>query len=116
MLGQFGASLPEPILSRLGPLKGVVDSLGIASLGGGAAFVETWAWVIVGALVAFFAPNTQEIMGRFDPALPEDSRHAQPVARRLAWQPSRRSALAIGLLFALACWPFRPTEFLYFQF
>ena len=118
MLGQFGARLPEPILSRLGPLKGVVDSLGIGvSLGGGAAFVETWAWVIVGALVAFFAPNTQEIMGRFDPALPEDSRHAQPVARRLAWQPSRRSALAIGLLFALGVLALsRPTEFLYFQF
>lgn len=118
MLGQFGASLPEPILSRLGPLKGVVNGLGIGvSLGGGAAFVETWAWVIVGALVAFFAPNTQEIMGRFDPALPEDSRHAQPVARRLAWQPSRRSALAIGLLFALGVLALsRPTEFLYFQF
>jgi D-alanyl-lipoteichoic acid acyltransferase DltB (MBOAT superfamily) len=118
MLGQFGTSLPEPILSRLGPLKAVADSLGIGvSLGGGAAFVETWVWIAVGALVAFLAPNTQEIMGRFDPALPEDSRRPQAVARRLAWQPTRRHALVTGLLFAIGVLALsRPTEFLYFQF
>lgn len=118
MLGQFGAALPEPILSRLGPLKAPLEHLGIGmSLGGGAAFVETWAWVVVGALVAFLAPNTQEIMGRFEPALPEDPRHAQPVARRLAWQPRRRHAVAVGLLLALGVLALsRPTEFLYFQF
>lgn len=118
MFGQFGAALPEPIMSRLGPLKATFEQLGVGvSLGGGATFVETWAWVFVGALVAFLAPNTQEIMGRFEPALPEDGRHAQPVARRLAWQPRRRHALAVGLLFALGVLALsRPTEFLYFQF
>ncbi|KAB2970573.1 MBOAT family protein [Zoogloea sp.] len=118
MAGQFGATLPEPIMSRLGPLKAAIELLGIsASLGGGAAFVETWAWIAAGALIAFCTPNTQEIMGRFEPALPEHGRATHAVAPRLAWQPRRRQALAIGLLLSLGVLALsRPTEFLYFQF
>ena len=116
MLGGFGAALPSH-LSRLGPLKVVVEGLGIGSyLGGGAIFVETWCWVAVGGLIAFLAPNTQEIMGRFEPALPRRSRQMRP-APHLSWTPERRNAIAIGLLFALGMLALsRPTEFLYFQF
>ena len=118
MLGGFGAALPEPILSRLGPLKRVVEDLGIGSyLGGGAIFVETWCWIAVGGLIAFLAPNTQEIMGRFEPALPEEGRAKLRPAQHLAWIPQRRNAMAMGLLFALGMLALsRPTEFLYFQF
>lgn len=118
MLGGFGAALPDPILSRLGPLKVVVEDLGIGSyLGGGAIFVETWCWIAVGGLIAFLAPNTQEIMGRFEPALPEEGRAKLRPAPHLAWIPERRNAMAMGLLFALGMLALsRPTEFLYFQF
>lgn len=118
MLGGFGAALPESILSRLGPLKAIVEGSGIGSyLGGGTIFVETWCWVAASALIALFAPNTQEIMGRFEPALPEGGRTKLCPAPHLAWMPRRRNAFAMGLLLALGMLALsRPTEFLYFQF
>lgn len=118
MLGGWGSALPEAIISRLGPLKTLLESMGVASyLGGGANFVETWCWVMVAALIAFIAPNTQEIMARFDPALPEEKIVRQHKAHSLAWIPKKPSAMAIGLLFALGFLSLsRPTEFLYFQF
>jgi len=118
MLGQFGAALPEPILSRLGPLKDALENLGVVNyLGGGTVFVETWLWVGTAALLAFLAPNTQEIMARFEPALSDAGQLAPPPPTRLGWQPRRRHALAVGLLLALGVLALsRPTEFLYFQF
>lgn len=118
MLGGFGAALPDSILSRFGPLQAVIESLGIRSyLGGGAIFVETWCWVAVGGVIAFLAPNTQEIMGRFDPALPEERCAKSSSAVRFAWEPRRRNAIVIGLLLAFGMLALsRPTEFLYFQF
>ena len=118
MLGGGGAALPESILSRIGPFRTGLEALGIDSyLGGGGNFIETWCWIGVGALIAFFAPNTQEILGNHEPTLPEVGR-AQPCAPRcLDWAPTRRGALAIGLLFALGFLALsRPTQFLYFQF
>lgn len=118
MLGGHGAALPEAILSRLGPLSAVVEGLGIGSyLGGGANFVETWCWIAASALIAFLAPNTQEIMGRFEPALPEEGRNQLRPAPHLAWTPLRRNAITMGFLLALGILALsRPTEFLYFQF
>lgn len=118
MLGEFGISLPEPIMSRLGPLKAFLSDLGINSyLGGGANFVETWCWIAASALIVFFTPNTQEIMGHFEPALPEEGRIKFSPAPHLAWAPQRRQAIAIGLLLAFGVLALsRPTEFLYFQF
>lgn len=115
MFGGAGVALPDPILARLGPLTALLERLGVERyLGGGALFVETWLWVTAGALIAFLPPNTQEIMGRFEPALGEG---AQLRPTRLAWQPRRRDAVLVGLLFALGVLSLgRPTEFLYFQF
>jgi alginate O-acetyltransferase complex protein AlgI len=118
MFGGFGAAIPEPILSRLGSLRVLVEHLGIRSyLGGGTIFAETWCWILAGGLIVFFAPNTQEIMARFDPALPEEGRAKSSPEGRLAWTPERRNAIAMGLLLTLGVLALsRPTEFLYFQF
>lgn len=118
MLGSFGIALPEPILSRLGPLRSVIDNMGVQSyLGGGAFFVETWCWIAVGGVIAFFAPNTQEIMRHFEPALIEEGKSKSKPIPGIAWRPMRRSAIAIGVLFAFGMLALsRPTEFLYFQF
>lgn len=116
MFGNWGVAMPEAILSLLGPAKTLIESLGVGVyLGGGASFVETWAWVTLGAAIAFFAPNTQEIMSRFEPALPDTGR---PLSiPRFSWQPGRRQAVVCGLLLALGVLALsRPTEFLYFQF
>ncbi len=91
--------------------------LGIGAFLGGGAFIETWCWVTAAALLAFAAPNTQEIMCRFEPALIDARRGLRCVASRLTWQPTRRSAVLLGLLFGFGILALsRPTQFLYFQF
>jgi hypothetical protein len=115
MAGHSGVTLPDAIGARLGGFAHTLEQLGIGwSLGGGTQFIETWTWVVVAALVAFFAPNTQQIMHRFSPALDHDGTAAPA---RLSWLPAPRPALAAGLL-AVACMLAlsRPSEFLYFQF
>ncbi|RJG07121.1 MBOAT family protein [Noviherbaspirillum cavernae] len=118
MAGSAGAALPDAMVTRLGPLAQALDHVGIKSyLGGGATFFETWCWIVVSALIAFLTPNTQEIMRRFEPALPDESHVGFERGHRLAWMPQRRSAMVVGLLFALGVLALsRPTEFLYFQF
>lgn len=118
MLGGWGAALPEPIMSHLGPLKALIEGFGVGTyLGGGAKFVETWVWVVACALLAFFAPNTQEIMGRFEPALPIEGHAGFKSASCLSWRPRRRDAIVVGALLAAGILALsRPTEFLYFQF
>ena len=118
MLGGFGAALPESLLSLLGPARPWLEHAGIAAyLGGGTQFLETWVAVGIAALIAFLAPNTQQIMGRFTPALAESEGSPAPLPRHLLWLPQRTTAIAAGLLLAAGLLALsRPTEFLYFQF
>ena len=110
MLGGFGGALPEPILARLGFFRPLLEGMGIQSyLGGGAVFVETWAWVAAGSVIAFFAPNTQEIVAHFESASADS--HHQPRAL------TSLHAVSLGMLLGVAILALsRPTEFLYFQF
>lgn len=118
MLGVNGTAIPEAVMSRLGDIGAALRGLGVTTFpGGGAGFIETWLWVAAGAALAFACPNTQEIMGRFEPALPDGREPPRRAPGWLTWQPRRRHALAAGLLLALGVLALsRPTEFLYFQF
>lgn len=116
MSGLYGASLPEAVYRHMGPIQPFLQQLGIGSrLGGGSVFISTWSWILLGAALAFFAPNAQQIMARHEPALHAGERpNAMPA---LCWAPRRRYAIAIGMLFAFGILALsRPTEFLYFQF
>lgn len=118
MLGMWGVALPDAIRNYLEVWHLPLAQLGIgAYLGGGTVFVETWFWVTVGACVAFLAPNTQEIMHHFQPALASSGPARAPLHASLAWRPCRRTALLTGFLLALGILAMnRPAEFLYFQF
>jgi len=118
MLGGYGAEIPQAVMDRLGHGRAVLEHLGIGTfLGGGGQFISTWCWTGAAALLAFAAPNTQEIMSRFAPALVEARRGPSRPAPSLTWLPTRRSAVLVGLLFGLGLLALsRPTEFLYFQF
>ncbi len=119
MAGANGTAIPDAIGNRLGALGPLLQDLGIGTfMGGGAAFVEAWMWILGSAAIAFCLPNTQEIMNRYDPALREryDASDALP-RLYVAWRPGPRHAVATGLLLCAGLLALgRPTTFLYFQF
>jgi D-alanyl-lipoteichoic acid acyltransferase DltB (MBOAT superfamily) len=116
MAGLNGFALPDQWLAKWGALgqwlvaSGVPfsDARGLVSRG-------LVTWIVILLAVVWFAPNTQQIMARFEPALliPRD----MVPARRLAWRPN----IAFGLLTAVLAFAaivnlHRQSEFLYFQF
>jgi len=118
LIGLQGISLPDAIGNRLGQLAPLLEQAGISFfLGGGSRFIETWAWVGIAALIAFACPNTQEIMRHYRPALDYSPTHNSSTSGRMAWYPSSRVGIALGVLAALSLLALnRPSEFLYFQF
>ena len=78
---------------------------------------NTLNWIVAGLAIVWLAPNTQQIMERFDPALDyrPEARAAMPWLR---WQPTTRWALATMLLayFGLLYMSSGFSEFIYFQF
>lgn len=120
MTGGFGVGLPDSIRTRIGGFALILQNLGIDFyLGGGARFLETWAWVILAASIAFLLPNTQELTRKFDPAL--DFNASAPrnnfLIKRLTWEPSVGWAVFLGMAAVVSLLSLnRPAEFLYFQF
>ncbi|MGK5045707.1 MBOAT family O-acyltransferase [Janthinobacterium sp. GB4P2] len=121
MAGGFGLALPDALAPYLLPVQPMLASMGVSFyLGGGTAFMESWTWIAMAAVLVFTMPNTQQIMRRFGPALDfQESQAAagQGVLRRLTWRASPAwaaaiAALALASMLALN----RPAEFLYFQF
>jgi len=114
MAGANGASLPASLASYLGPMRGVLERVGVAfHLGGGARFVSEYVWIAVLLPVVMLAPNTQEILGKFEPAL-----SVRPGAStRFMWQPTARWAAVAAVLTACGLLSLtRVSEFLYYQF
>ncbi len=81
---------------------------------GGALPMATLVQLAVLFAIVWGAPNTQQIMHRYEPALGRAIPNPYP---RLSWQPGSRWALACGLVAALGVLALGgTTEFLYFQF
>jgi len=71
-----------------------------------------WVWILL--LVVWFAPNTQQLLAAWRPALtlPPGTR-----AGRFTWRPTPAFSLAAAALVALSIFNLhRQSEFLYFQF
>jgi D-alanyl-lipoteichoic acid acyltransferase DltB (MBOAT superfamily) len=115
MAGLNGVSLPNAIGARIGGGREVLEGWGVDfALGGGSAFVYAWLWIAGLFALAVLAPNSQQIVGRFRAALDFDPRDA---ARRFAWRPSPRWAVAMGMIAATGTLALsQVSEFLYFQF
>ncbi|OBV38333.1 MBOAT family O-acyltransferase [Janthinobacterium psychrotolerans] len=113
LYGGNGIALPDALARALTPVQPLLAAINVSYyLGGGAAFVDSWTWIAIAALLAFACPNTQQIMCLAEPAL-----DAKPVINGLAWRPTRRWAAALaGLALASMLSLNRPAEFLYFQF
>jgi D-alanyl-lipoteichoic acid acyltransferase DltB (MBOAT superfamily) len=113
MCGMQGVSLPEVIGLRVGAVAPWLTSHGVAfTPGGGRDFVMTFVWVAALMPIVFLAPNTQQVMKLFKPALDQDDGATSLSWRAsLRWVPAMSVVLALGLLSLT-----RPSEFLYFQF
>lgn len=113
MYGRHGLALPDALAPHLLALQPLLAAIGLTFyLGGGTAFIDSWSWIAIAALLAFACPNTQQIMRLVLP-VPD----ARPATSHLAWQPSRRWAAAIAVLALASMLSLnRPAEFLYFQF
>ena len=87
--------------------------IGLQGMGDGLSKTTLLQIALLFAIV-WFAPNTQQIMSRYEPAL---GRAVSNPYRRLVWHPGTGWALAAGVLGALGILALGgTTEFLYFQF
>jgi alginate O-acetyltransferase complex protein AlgI len=116
MFGVFGVALPDALSARFPALRQALEAAGVQFyLGGGRQFAMTCLWLLLAGAIAFFAPNTQEIMRRFRPALTLEA--TRQVGRRFTFHLTQRWAIGLGLLAAASLLSLSsPTEFLYFQF
>ena len=96
-----------------------------------ASVLESLGWVLpplpilIGLLstllmIVWFAPNTQQIMGRYSHALsPYSLTTERPPAPALRWHPSVAMAVLVGALFSISVLGILtgvPSKFLYFEF
>jgi D-alanyl-lipoteichoic acid acyltransferase DltB (MBOAT superfamily) len=119
MAGANGFLLPKSYLASLGPLGGMLADLGwrfetdTGYFLGGAQV----AWLAALLLIAWNAPNTQEIMRAYRPALDFSRMEVGGMGRYIRWRPDLRSAVVVALIATISVLSLnRVTEFLYFQF
>ena len=116
---------PSGLAFAVTPIRGVLDSVGVRFIDtSGTTLLMTYGWVVALLAIAFLFPNSQQILGRFDPVLEASARPAGggvrgPAGRRSwwEWRPSPLWAFAIGCIAFVAMISItRVSEFLYWQF
>ena len=115
MAGFNGLLLPDFWLPKWGAAGQWLAAHGIRFgdthdlVGGG---VVNWIWILL--LVVWFAPNTQQLLAGYRPAL---ALFAERYAGPLAWRPTPVYALLAALTAVIAIFNLQQqSEFLYFQF
>lgn len=74
---------------------------------------EVWTWIILLLGIAWFAPNTQEIMANYEPGLGASN----TANRHFHWKPSLLRVLIFGFMTWVALSSMvEDSEFLYYQF
>lgn len=122
MFGFKGINLPDFTAPYLGFLRNFgVGFLGFTVNVGISQKYATFGIIIL-LSIAWFTPNTQQWMGKYNPALTEPIEYNQPqwlqkFWRYLSWKPNRIWTVIVAGLTSLSLLCFsRVSEFLYFQF
>jgi len=115
LAGLNGVVLPVHYADVLGGVTPWLTANGI-TFGALPVYGGGWQLVTLAGLLGFvwFLPNTQEIMGEFEPAL-----DARPSRSLIRWQPSLASGLVIAALasyLTLSLLQGESGEFIYFEF
>ena len=123
MFGFNGIGLPRSAIDLLGPWYGPLQEFGIGEnseifkallLHGG---LDNAGWIVLGIVVALWAPNVYQLLHDFEPAFEPVGRSVSMWQRLFAWTPSVPWAAAIVLVFIFSvAHQNQPVEFLYFQF
>jgi alginate O-acetyltransferase complex protein AlgI len=115
MAGMNGFVLPDDWLPKWGAFGQWLNQQGIQFSSTDAPIQgRALKWIFVSLLIVWLAPNTQQIMADFKPALdmPESSR-----AKRLLWQPSYAWLVASVFCAVFSILSISElSEFIYFQF
>lgn len=116
MAGGNGYALPYAWLSRLGFIGLWLSAHGFDfSITNSFIREDTACWLGISLFIVWFAPNTQQILAVYKPAL--DVPEGIELMRKLRWTPSIYSAALIWLLgFTAIISLSKKSAFLYFQF
>jgi len=115
MLGANGIGFPVSIYDHVGPLRGLLEATGGGpeTWWGAVDFIGLTAYLLALLGIALLAPNTGQILARYEPALGLKTGGQT----RLSWTPSLKWALAVAIVaFAAILRLGGPSEFLYWQF
>ena len=121
MAGINGIEMPVKWLAKWGHIGHIGDWLQAH----GVRFHDSWTfggpevrnWILADLAIVWLAPNTQQLMERFDPALDYRPEPGAPL-RWLRWQPTLGWSLAVAILGYLSLLNLASgfSEFIYFQF
>jgi alginate O-acetyltransferase complex protein AlgI len=118
MAGLNGIVLPVSWLPKLGGIGSWLSSHDVQfvqNLTFGGSRQVAWIAALMG--IAWFMPNTQQLLARYAPVLEGTEGERANFSPRLAWQPGVVWALAIGVIGFVALSNIsKPHVFLYFQF
>jgi alginate O-acetyltransferase complex protein AlgI len=97
MIGTYGATLPQAVLVRLGPVGHLLQALGVRPAWSSGSFLLTaTARIVVLLFIALALPNTLELLAAYEPALGVKlARDPNRVLALLAWRPT--GTWAVGL-------------------
>ena len=122
MSGFYGINLPSFTAPYLSFLRNFgVEFLGFSVNVGISQKYATFGIIIL-LLIAWFAPNTQQWMGKYNPTLTEPTEYDRPFWQKrfwqsLSWKPNKIWAVIVAGISSLSLLSFsRVSEFLYFQF
>lgn len=116
MAGVNGLIFPSSYVNQLGAIGPKLEALGVA-FGNAGLYQGTTevVWILSMFVLVWAFPNTQEFMGRFNPALPAPGFTGQ--ASPLRWKEGGAWPVIIGGMLGLAILGLaQQSEFLYFQF
>jgi len=113
MVGMNGFAFPATWLAETGAFGQWLSSHGIDFSAGSSLISDSITWICASLFIVWFAPNTQQIMAEYRPAL-----HIPETGKlKLCWRPSLLSAVLVWSLGFIAIINIsKKSAFLYFQF
>ena len=123
MFGTHGIALPRSLFAHLGFLENFGIHFDGLTKAAKLDVVPAVKGIVLLLLIAWFAPNTQQWLGRYNPipieqpGVDASSSWSDRLWHKLKWQPNRIWAVASVLITVISLLSItRVSEFLYFQF